>query len=96
MKDVRDEFDQDLTLQIRRSPISSTMVHSYSKGEEQHLPSLCSYFSFRTIFFLLSVIHSPQCFLFLISDIKVISLLTVCFWLTGQHNFDGHRQLRYR
>ena len=63
----RDAMDWDLERRIRRSPISSTKVRSHLKGqgEEQHFHSLCSYFSFETIFLLCSVVDSPQCFPFL-------------------------------
>ena len=35
------------------------------QGEEQHFHSLCSYFLFKTIFLLCSVVDSPRCFPFL-------------------------------
>ena len=67
MKVGRDAMDWYLERWIRRSLISSTKVHFHLKGqgEEQHFHCLCSYFSFKTIFLLCSVVHSPQCFLFL-------------------------------
>ena len=92
MKDIRDEIDWDLTRQIGRSPISSTKVHSHSKGEEQHLPCLCSYFSFKTIFYpLFCHPFSPLSHIMLATLLsKVIILLTIVSWLTGEPKFDVH------
>ena len=70
------------------------MVHSHSKGEEQHPPSLYSYFSFKPM--------SPPLFCDPFSPMFSPSYighsgdypLTIVFWLTGQPQFDMHHQLR--
>ena len=58
MKVGRDAMDWDLERRIRRSPLSS-------QDEEQQFHRLCTYFSFKAIFLLCSMVDSPQCFLFL-------------------------------